>query len=148
GVIRADTLDELLDIACCLDSQPLPAGTRVGIVTNAGGPGILAADACEAVGLSLADFSAATRERLAANLPAMASRGNPVDMIASATAEQYRKVVETALAADEVDSLLIIFTPVDPASASGIVQAIGDGVLAGRRRGGTHKPVLACIMSE
>ena len=65
GVIRADTIDEMFDIAACLDTQPLPPGRRVAIVTNAGGPGILAVDACEAAGLTLADFSSDTRARLA-----------------------------------------------------------------------------------
>ena len=63
GVIRADTIDEMFDIAACLDAQPLPAGRRVAIVTNAGGPGILAVDACESAGLTVAPFSAETRAR-------------------------------------------------------------------------------------
>src|SRR6185436_18178953 len=73
GVLRADTMDELFDIAACLDSQPLPPGRRVAIVTNAGGPGILAVDACEAAGLSVVPFTASTRERLSAFLPVAAS---------------------------------------------------------------------------
>src|SRR6185295_16305283 len=69
GVIRADTIDEMFDLAACLDAQPLPAGRRVAIVTNAGGPGILAVDACEAAGLTVSPFSAATRATLATFLP-------------------------------------------------------------------------------
>jgi acyl-CoA synthetase (NDP forming) len=114
GVIRADTIDEMFDIAACLDSQPLPAGRRVAIVTNAGGPGILAVDACEAAGLRVSPFSAATRERLAAFLPAEASVGNPVDMVASAGPDEYRRAVEVALTAEDVDALIVIYTPVDP----------------------------------
>src|SRR6185369_12415139 len=103
GVIRAATLDELFDIAACLDLQPLPPGSRVGIVTNAGGPGILAADACIAAGLSLSELSEATRTQIAAVLPAMASVGNPVDLIASAGAAQYSRTIELLLASPELD---------------------------------------------
>ena len=73
----------MFDVAACLDTQPLPPGRRVAIVTNAGGPGILAADACDAAGLTLADLSSGTRARLAAHLPAAAGIGNPIDMVAS-----------------------------------------------------------------
>jgi acyl-CoA synthetase (NDP forming) len=100
GVIRADTIDEMFDIAACLDSQPLPAGRRVAIVTNAADPGFLAVDACEAAGLRVSPFGAATRERLAAFLPAEASVGNPVDMVASAGPDEYRRAVEVALTAE------------------------------------------------
>ncbi len=148
GVIRADTLDEMFDIAACLETQPLPGGRRVGVVTNAGGPGILAADACEAAGLTLATLSAETRARLTACLPAMASCGNPIDMIASADTEQYRRTIETILTASEIDSLIVIFTPVDVARGGEILQAIRDGVAAGRRAGAVAKPVLACVMAE
>jgi succinyl-CoA synthetase alpha subunit/GNAT superfamily N-acetyltransferase len=80
GVIRTDTLEELFDVASLLANQPLPRGRRVAILTNAGGPGILAADACEAHGLTLAPLSEATVVRLRSFLPAAASVGNPVDM--------------------------------------------------------------------
>src|SRR4029079_16643009 len=93
GVIRAGTIDEMFDIAACLDAQPLPAGRRVAIVTNAGGPGILAVDACESSGLTVAPFSAETRARLAAFLPPAASTSNPVDMVASAGPEEYRQAI-------------------------------------------------------
>ena len=105
GVIRADTIDEMFDIAALLNCQPLPAGRRVAIVTNAGGPGILAADASEAAGLTMATFSDATRERLAAALPSMASCGNPVDMVASAGADAYRQTIEVVMAAPETDAV-------------------------------------------
>jgi acetyl coenzyme A synthetase (ADP forming)-like protein len=147
GVIRADTLDEMFDIASCLDMQPLPAGPRVAIVTNAGGPGILAADACDGAGLVLADLSAETRARLAAHLPAIASCGNPIDMIASAGAEQYQRTIATLLAAPEVDSLIAIFTPLDSGRAGEVLQGIRDGIGEGRRADGTKKPVLACVMA-
>jgi len=148
GVIRADTIDEMFDIASTLDLQPLPPGRRVAILTNAGGPGILAADACEAARLTLADFSAATRATIAASLPASASVGNPIDMIASAGPEQYARTIETLMTAPEVDSLIVIFTPVDLTTAGAIMKAIRDGVAAGRRAGAAAKPVLSCVMAE
>jgi len=148
GVIRADTLDEMFDIAALLDMQPLPRGPRVAIVTNAGGPAILAADACEAAGLDLASFSNETRALLARSLPPMASLANPVDMIASAGPDAYRRTIEGVLAAREVDAVIVIFTPVDVGGSSGVLQAIRDGVVAGRATGGAGKPVMACVMAE
>jgi acetyl coenzyme A synthetase (ADP forming)-like protein len=147
GVIRADTIDEMFDIAACLDAQPLPAGRRVAIVTNAGGPGILAVDACEAAGLRVSPFTDATRARLAAFLPAEASVDNPVDMVASAGPEQYCRAVDVALTADDVDALIVIYTPVDPTCASETLDAIRSGIAAGRAAGATGKPILTCLMA-
>ena len=147
GVIRADTIDEMFDIATCLDAQPLPAGRRVAIVTNAGGPGILAVDACDAAGLSVTPFGAATRARLAEFLPAEASVANPVDMVASAGPAEYRRAIEVALMADEADALIVIYTPVDPLTSGDTLQAIRDGIAAGRAAGATGKPILSCLMA-
>src|SRR5262249_15867479 len=122
GVIRADTMDDMFDVAICLDCQPLPSGRRVAIVTNSGGPGILAADACDAAGLTIATLSPETRARLARFLPPEASVGNPVDMVASAGPDSYRLAIETTLSADEVDALIVIYTPVDPRSANGTLE--------------------------
>ena len=113
GVIRADTLAEMFDLAAAVGSQPLPQGRRVAIVTNAGGPGILCADTCEAGGLLVPDLADATKARLAAFLPPEASLGNPVAMIASASPEQYRQTIGVLLSAAEVDALLVIYIPVD-----------------------------------
>ena len=147
GVIRADTIDEMFDIAACLDTQPLPAARRVAIITNAGGPGILAVDACEAAHLVVSDFSEATRAHLADCLPPAASLGNPIDMVASAGATEYRRAVEVALTTDEVDAVVIIYTPIDATRSGDILSAITDGVTAGRRAGAANKPVLACVMA-
>src|SRR4051794_1711170 len=148
GVIRADTMDDMFDIAACLEAQPLPRGRRVAIVTNAGGPGILAVDACEDAGLSVAPFSADTRATLAQFLPREASVGNPVDMIASAGPDAYRRAVEATLRAPDTDALIVIYTPVDPRSAAETLDAIRRGVAAGRVAGATGKPVLACLMGS
>src|SRR5215469_10522092 len=109
GVIRAETLDEMFDIASALDSQPLPKGRRIAIVTNAGGPGILCTDACEAGGLIVPELSDTTKSALRTFLPAAAGLSNTVDMIASARAESYRKTIETILASGEVDALIVIY---------------------------------------
>lgn len=148
GVIRADTIDEMFDVAACLDMQPLPQGRRVAIVTNAGGPGILAVDACEAAGLTVVEFSAATRQRLAGFLPAMASIGNPVDMVASASPDDYCRAIEVTLMAEETDALIVIYTPVDASRSADILSAIRRGIAAGRGAGATGKPILACLMAE
>jgi acyl-CoA synthetase (NDP forming) len=147
GVIRADTIDEMFDIAACLDTQPLPSGSRVAIVTNAGGPGILAVDACEAAHLVVSDFSEVTRARLAVCLPPATSLGNPIDMVASAGVTEYRRGVEVALTAEEVDAVVIIYIPIDDTWSGDILAAITDGITAGRRAGAANKPVLVCVMA-
>ncbi len=143
GIIRTDTLEEMFDVAALLANQPLPRGRRVAILTNAGGPAILAADACEANGLELATLSPATVERLQEFLPAAASVRNPVDMIASATAEQYRKSLELLFADEAVDSVLVIYIPVLAGDAFPVATAIREGAA---KAGG--KTLLATFMSR
>jgi acyl-CoA synthetase (NDP forming)/RimJ/RimL family protein N-acetyltransferase len=133
GVLRADTIDEMFDIAACLDAQPLPRGRRVAILTNAGGPGILAADACTTAGLDV--------------LPTSAGMANPCDLIASADARAFRESVEAMLAADDVDALIVIYTTIDSSCTNDILSAIAAGVVADRTRGGAKKPVLVCTMA-
>jgi acetate---CoA ligase (ADP-forming) len=148
GVIRAETLAEMFELAATLGSQPLPQGRRVAIVTNAGGPGILCADTCEAGGLLVPELSAATRARLAAFLPSQASLSNPVDMIASAGPEHYRQTLETLLSTDEIDALVVIYIPIDVSQRPAILDAIRAGIEAGRQAGGEGRPVLASLMVE
>src|SRR5262249_11564403 len=148
GVIRAETLDEMFDLAAAMQNQPLPLGRRIGIVTNAGGPGILCTDACEAGGLVVPELSEGTKNELRRFLPAAASVSNPVDMIASAGAESYRKTIETVLPSPDIDALIVIYIPVDRNDSEAIAQAIRDGVVRGRAAGSLGKPVLACLMSS
>lgn len=148
GVIRADTLAEMFDLAACLGSQPLPAGKRVAIVTNAGGPGILAADACEAGGLLVPELTAVTKEHLRSFLPAAAGVGNPVDMIASAGPPLYLQTIQALLGSNEVDALIVINIPVDPTQTGAIAAAVSEGVAQARAAGAVGKPVLVCMMSE
>jgi acetyl coenzyme A synthetase (ADP forming)-like protein len=147
GVIRADTIDEMFDIAAILAAEPLPAGQRVGVVTNAGGPGILAVDACSRSNLSVVEFSKATRDRLAGFLAASASLANPVDMVASATPEDYRRAIEAVAMAEEVDALILIYTAIDPAQSAPVIDGIRAGIAAARAAG-CQKPVLACLMAD
>jgi acetyl coenzyme A synthetase (ADP forming)-like protein len=148
GVLRADTLAEMFDLAATLGSQPLPQGRRVAIVTNAGGPGILCADTCEAGGLMVQELSGATKARLMAFLPPQASLNNPVDMIASAGPDHYRQTIETLLSVSEVDALVVIYIPVDVSLRSEVIEGIRAGIAAGRQAGGMGKPVLASLMVE
>jgi acetate---CoA ligase (ADP-forming) len=148
GVIRADTLEEMFDLAAALGSQPLPRGRRIAIITNAGGPAILCADACEAGGLVIPQFSAAIRSRLALSLPASSSTANPVDMIAAATPEQYGQVIDTLLASDEVDALIAIYVPAGQSKTEAFFKAIRTSVGKARAAGIVHTPVLACLMAE
>ncbi|HEX5068828.1 MAG TPA: acetate--CoA ligase family protein [Vicinamibacterales bacterium] len=147
GVIRADTIDEMFDLAACFEMQPLPAGARVAIVTNAGGPGILAADACVGAGLTVVEFGERTRQRLASLLPSLHAV-NPLDMIATAGPDQYREAIAAILAADEVDALMILYTPVDSTGSQAVVDAIGRGITHGRHQASRPKPVLGCLMGD
>lgn len=144
GVIRTDTLAELFDAALLLGSQPLPAGHRVGILTNAGGPAILCADACEANGLVVPPLSVKVRTELAAFLPAAASSGNPVDMIASASAADYSRAIDILAASDEIDALIVIFTPPLVTKAPDVIRAIQRAAKSFTR----PMPLLSVFMSK
>ena len=124
GVIRTDTVTELFDVASILARQPLPAGRRIAIVTNAGGPGILAADACQSHGLEVVELAAATKDALRQVLPAAAAVNNPVDMLASAPPAHYEAVLRVVLADPNVDSVLVIFIPPLVTNADEVAAAI------------------------
>ena len=109
GVIRVDTLEELLDVTGLLDGQPLPRGRRVAVLTNAGGLGILCADACEAAGLSLSPLADETVAALRAVLPSEASVSNPVDMLGSAVGTTYESVLPALLRDPGVDAVIVLF---------------------------------------
>ena len=143
GVVRTDTLAELFDVASLLANQPLPKGSRVGIITNAGGPAILCADACEARGLEVPVLSESSQARLRAFLPAGASVGNPVDMIASAPADHYRKAIEIVGNDDNVDSLIVIFTPPLVTRADDVAKAVVEAVPVIDK----GKPLLSVFLS-
>jgi acyl-CoA synthetase (NDP forming) len=148
GVIRAESLDELLNVAAGLSNQPLPMGRRVGIVTNAGGPAVLCTDACDQCELVVPELSAQTKATLSSFLPSAAALSNPVDLIASATADQYARAIETLLSADEIDALIILYTAVTVTDTADIARGILTGIEKGRTAGAKTKPVLIGWMAE
>jgi acetyl coenzyme A synthetase (ADP forming)-like protein len=148
GVMRAETVDEMFDLALALDSQPLPRGRRVGILTNAGGLGILCADSCEANGLTVEPLREKTMNLLRQFLPTTASVRNPVDMIASAGADAFRQAVEILLSADEIDSLIVLTIDVGLADMTAVADGIRTGLTEARSQYGSRKTVLACLMDE
>jgi acetyl coenzyme A synthetase (ADP forming)-like protein len=125
GVVRADSLAEMLDVAALFSTQPLPAGRRVAIVTNAGGPGIMCADACEAVGLEVPETPEEVRERLRQFTAAEAGLGNPVDLIAAADAEQFRRAIIELSAWEGIDALIAIFIRPLATSPEEVAAAVG-----------------------
>lgn len=141
GVIRTDTITELFDVATLLARQPLPRGRRVAILTNAGGPGILAADACQAHGLVVSELSEQTKVQLRSFLPEAASVTDPVDMLASAPPDHYGRALELLLKDDAVDSVLVIFIPPLVTDADKVAQAI-----AAAASSGSGKPVCGIFM--
>jgi acetyl coenzyme A synthetase (ADP forming)-like protein len=148
GVIRAESLDELLNLAAGLSNQPLPPGRRVGIVTNAGGPAILCTDACEAGALVVPELSDRTKATLASSLPSAGALNNPVDLIASATSDQYAKTIETLLSADEIDALIILYIALTVRDTADIARGILTGIENGRKGGAKTKPVFIGWMAE
>ena len=143
GVIRAGSLEELIDVAALLSTQPLPRGRRVAIITNAGGLGILCADACEAAGLELPSLGDETVRQLAAILPAEASVANPVDMLGSASDDSYRTALPLLLADPAIDAVIALFVPAVSASAEAVANAIAEA----RTAAGPETPLLAVVMS-
>ena len=126
GVIRVDTLEQLFDVTSLLSNEPIPKGRRVGIVTNAGGPAILAVDALESRGLEVPVLSDGLQTELQSYLSPEAAVRNPVDMIAAAGADEYRKVLEAMLAADELDAIIAIYIPASPLGVAEIQATIRD----------------------
>ncbi|MGH9868443.1 MAG: acetate--CoA ligase family protein [Candidatus Polarisedimenticolia bacterium] len=145
GVLRASSILEMFVHAQTLSKQPVPAGPRVGIVTNAGGPGILAADACENRGLTLPALAPATLDAITKILPAEGTAANPIDLIASAGPERYEPAVRAALADPSVDAMLVIFVSPIMIDAHAVARAIVSGVAAAGQPG---KPVVTCFMGK
>ncbi len=143
GVIRTDTLEELFDVATLLSTQAAPKGPNVAILTNAGGPGILAADALESNGLSAPALSEATMAKLREVLPPAAGIGNPVDMIASASAEAYERCLEILGRADEIDAVFVIFIPAGTTEPADVAA----GIVRGKEALGPDVPVISVFMN-
>jgi acetate---CoA ligase (ADP-forming) len=143
GVLRAGSIQELFDMAMAFGTQPLPRSRRTAVLTNSGGPGILAADAMEAAGLELVDLDCDTVDALRPHFPAEASIRNPLDMIASATPAGYRRALEALLGDANVDSVLSIFVPPLGVRQEDVAEAIVAASPAGRQ-----KPVFTVLMGR
>jgi acetyltransferase len=140
GVIRADNFEELFDYATALYMQPLPEGERVAIITNAGGPGIMAADACEKRGLQVSRLSDSTVDELRKSLPAAASAINPIDVLGDADPERYAAAIKAAQADDHIDAIIVILTP------QAMTKPLETAETVARCASESGKPVLAAFM--
>lgn len=140
GVLRLDSIEEMFDLATAFSRQPFPKGGRVAIVTNAGGPGIMATDACIRKGLSLAGFSEATVESLKKVLPATANVHNPIDVIGDARHDRYEQALKIACKDQGVDSVLVILTPQAMTDIEEIARVIVNV------NGISKVPIVACFM--
>jgi acetyltransferase len=147
GVIRAETFENLFDYATALSMQPLPNGNRVAIITNAGGPGIMAADAVEESGLEVARLGETAATELKSSLPAAASIGNPIDVLGDADPARYALAVQAAQQDENVDSIIVILTPQAMTKPAETALAVAEQV---RRHESDlalgSKPVLAVFM--
>lgn len=140
GVQRVDTIAELFDYAALYTTQPLPRGSRVAIITNAGGPGIMATDAAVRFGLKLAETSDKTRARLKESLPITASLRNPVDVIGDARADRYKAAVRTVLEDPNVDMGMVILTPQSMTDIEETAAVVPEAIK------GINKPVVCSFM--
>ncbi len=143
GVLRAESIEELFDMAMAFTGRPLPRSRRTAIVTNSGGPGILAADAMETRGLEVVELASATIAQLKPLFPEEASIRNPLDMIASATPAHYRSALDAVLSDPNVDSALAVFLPL----LSVRQQDIAESIVAVAAKH-DEKPVLAVLMGS
>lgn len=145
GVIRTQTFEDLFDVVSLLSTQPLPAGPRVGVVTNAGGPGILLADACEAQGLKLPVLAAETISKLGRLLPPHAGLANPIDLVGTDSAEVFERAMEVVGNDPSVDSLVVIFITPLPTSQP---ERVAAGIARGAGLVPAHKPVLCVFLAS
>ncbi|WP_328545742.1 GNAT family N-acetyltransferase [Streptomyces platensis] len=146
GITATRTLGELLDTAALLHSQPLPAGTRVGVVSNAGGAGVLAADVCVDAGLTVPELPSDLVGELLAMLPGGAGAGNPVDTTPAVSAETLSGCVDRLAQSGAVDGVMVALVPTAPATAVGadLVTALTTRAPAAR----TGRPVVAVLLDQ
>jgi acetyl coenzyme A synthetase (ADP forming)-like protein len=143
GVVRVDTLEELFDAAQVLAHQPLPQGRRVAIVSNGGGPAILAADACTGAGLEVPEVGSDTQARLRDFASPDAGVRNPIDLVASATATTYERALRTVLQDDQIDAVIVIFVPPLVTQPDDVARAIRAAAGAAG-----PKPIVACFLGR
>jgi len=141
GVIRCESIKQQFDYAQCFANQPLPAGPHVAVITNAGGPGIMAADAIERQGLTFAKLSDKTTKKLAAVLPPAANLYNPVDILGDALADRYESSLSVILDDSNVDTVLVLLTPQAMTDATATAEVVVE--VAHQK---PTKPILACFL--
>lgn len=142
GILRADSMEALFDMALAIGYQPDLKNDRIAILTNAGGPGILASDALERAGMTIGRLEVDTIRSLERYLPDSASAANPVDVLGDARADRYRYALETLIKDPNIDGLLVLLTPQAMTEIEATAEAIG---VVSRE---TDKPILACFMGE
>ena len=142
GVIRAENFEALFDYATAFAMQPLPNGERVAVITNAGGPGIMAADAAESSGLKMVSPSKESDAKLRAFMPAAGAFGNPIDVIGDADPDRYVKAFEVMQDDETIDAIVVVVTPQNMTKPLELAEKLG----AASRRGGSKKPMLAVFM--
>ncbi|HXH28018.1 MAG TPA: CoA-binding protein, partial [Candidatus Polarisedimenticolia bacterium] len=140
GVLRVGSMSEMFTLATAFAHQPLPKGNRVAIVTNAGGPAIMATDACATLGLDIVELPERTQTRLRKALVPEASVRNPVDMIASADASRYAATLDILLGETAIDGLIVLFVSPIMINAVEVARAIAEAAQ------GARKPILTCFM--
>ncbi len=145
GVLRVDTVERLFDYAQAFATQPLPAGSRVAVMSNGGGPAILATDAVEGNGLSMAEFAPETTAKLKSVLADLASARNPVDMVASAGSSHFEAVGDLLLNDPNTDAMIVIFVLPITSDSRDVAQAIAT---AYKKNIHLKKPVLVCFMTR
>ena len=145
GIIRVDSIGELFDVATLLSHQPLPKGKRLVIVTNGGGPGILAADASEQRGLTLPELSSATANKLRPLIKRDIRVSNPLDLTGSVTPEEFEGSLRIMVEDDNVDAVLVVFVPAAVVDSALVEEYIRRVSPLYQRRG---KPLLACFMGQ
>ena len=146
GVLRVETVEELFDYAVAFSQQPLPKGNRVAIVTNAGGPGIMATDAAIRHGLDLAQLAPETVKQLAHDLPPTANVNNPVDVIGDARHDRYESAIRAVMKDPNVDAVIVILTPQAMTNVREIGQVVANAAADMKKMPGVAKPILASFM--
>ncbi|MGB9677077.1 MAG: acetate--CoA ligase alpha subunit, partial [Candidatus Ratteibacteria bacterium] len=140
GIIRADTVEQLFDYALIFSYQPLLKGERIGIITNAGGPSVMAVDMIEETGLKLAEFSNDTLEKLKSFLPPASNIYNPVDVLGDARADRYEKAIECVISDQGVDGIMVILTP----QVITQIKETAESIVKMSKK--YNKPVITCFM--
>ncbi|GAJ13674.1 unnamed protein product, partial [marine sediment metagenome] len=141
GIIRCDSIESQFDFAWTFVNQPLPAGPSVAVITNAGGAGIMAADAIERQGLGFAKLSDETVSKLATGLPPTSNLHNPIDVLGDALADRYEFALDVVLDDPNVDIVLVLLTPQAMTESAATAEAVVR--IAGRKK---DKPILACFL--